>query len=186
LWRVADVAAWLVRRRARLAEALVRRRVALGFVAAIVALVLARPTWSTWRTGLIVAVAGEAIRIWAAGHLEKSREVTRSGPYRWTRHPLYAGSALIALGIVIAARSAVVAVVAALYIGLTIPAAIRAEEGFLRRAFGDTYDRYREARSEPMARAFSVERALRNREYRAAAGLIAGFALLAMKVLLSI
>jgi protein-S-isoprenylcysteine O-methyltransferase Ste14 len=172
---VADLAAWLV-----------RRRVALGFVAACVAIVFAQPTWSTWRFGLIVAAAGEAIRIWAAGHLEKSREVTRSGPYRWMRHPLYAGSALIALGIVIASRSAVVAIVAALYIGLTIPAAIRAEEAFLRRTFGDTFDRYREARSEPMARAFSLERALRNREYRASAGLIGGFALLAMKVLLSI
>ena len=172
---MADIAAWLV-----------RRRVALGFVAACVAIVFAQPTWSTWRTGLIVAAAGEAIRIWAAGHLEKSREVTRSGPYRWMRHPLYAGSALMALGIVITSRSAVVAIVAALYIGLTIPAAIRAEEGFLRGAFGDAYDRYREARSEPMARTFSLERAMRNREYRASAGLIGGFALLAMKVLLSI
>ena len=62
---------------------LARRRVPLGFVTAVAALVLARPTWTTWRYGLLVALAGEAIRVWAAGHLEKSREVTRSGPYRW-------------------------------------------------------------------------------------------------------
>ena len=170
-----DVTAWLV-----------RRRVTLGFVAAAAALALADPTWTTWRIGLVVAVAGEAIRIWAAGHLEKSREVTRSGPYRWTRHPLYAGSALMAAGIVIAANSAVTALIAALYIGVTIPMAIRAEEAFLRRTFGDAYDRYRRSESAPPARRFSVERAMRNREYRAVAGLIGGFALLALKVLLSI
>ena len=165
---------------------LVRRRVALGFVAAVVALVMAHPTWSTWRAGLFVAFAGEGIRMWAAGHLEKSREVTCSGPYRWTRHPLYLGSAVMAIGIVIASRSVVVALVAALYIGVTIPAAIRAEEAFLRRTFGDTYDRYRRSQADPVTRRFSVERAMRNREYRAAAGLVGGFALLALKVLLSI
>jgi protein-S-isoprenylcysteine O-methyltransferase Ste14 len=170
-----EVTAWLV-----------RRRVTLGFVAAATALALADPTWTTWRAGLLVALAGEAFRIWAAGHLEKSREVTRSGPYRWTRHPLYAGSAVMAVGIVIAANSAVAALVAALYIGVTIPMAIRAEEAFLRRTFGDAYDRYRRSESEPAARRFSLERALRNREYRAVAGLIGGFALLALKVLLSI
>ena len=158
----------------------------LGFVTAAIALVMARPTWATWRAGLLVALAGECVRMWAAGHLEKSREVTRSGPYRWTRHPLYAGSALLAIGVVIASRSAIVALVAALYIGVTIPAAIRAEEAFLRRTFGDTYVRYQRSDAEPVTRRFSLARALRNREYRAVAGLIGGFALLALKVLLSI
>jgi protein-S-isoprenylcysteine O-methyltransferase Ste14 len=170
-----DISAWFV-----------RRRVTLGFVAAAAALALASPTWATWRTGLLVAIVGEAVRIWAAGHLEKSREVTRSGPYRWTRHPLYAGSALMAMGIVIASNSAAVALIAALYIGVTIPMAIRAEESFLRRAFGDTYDRYRRSESEPAARRFSLDRAMRNREYRAVGGLIGGFAFLALKVLLSV
>jgi len=155
-------------------------------VAAASGLRMAHPTWTTWGAGLLVAVAGEGLRIWAAGHLEKSREVTRSGPYRWTRHPLYAGSALMALGVVIASRSAVVALVAALYIGVTIPAAIRVEEAFLRRTFGETYDRYQRSEAEPVARRFSLARAMRNREYRAVAGLIGGFALLALKVLLSI
>ena len=83
---------------------LARWRVPLGFLAAVIALALARPTWASWRTGVLVALAGEAVRIWAAGHLEKGREVTRSGPYRWMRHPLYVGSSILALGIVIASR----------------------------------------------------------------------------------
>jgi protein-S-isoprenylcysteine O-methyltransferase Ste14 len=164
-------------------EFLARRRVALGLVTAVVASVLARPSWRSLAIGFVIAAAGEALRIWAAGHLEKSREVTRSGPYRFTRHPLYVGSSVLAAGVVVATQSVIVAVVAAIYMTATIGAAVRREEAFLRQAFGDTYDRYREARAEPMARRFSIERAMRNREYRAVLGLLGGFALLALKLL---
>jgi protein-S-isoprenylcysteine O-methyltransferase Ste14 len=149
----------------------------------VATIVLAQPTWATWRIGLAIAAAGEVIRVWAAGHLEKSREVTRSGPYRWTRHPLYVGSSIMALGIAIAARSGVAAALAAIYMTATLTAAIRTEEAFLSQAFGDTYDQYRDSRAEPMPRRFSLARAMRNREYRAIAGLAAGFALLALKVI---
>jgi len=161
---------------------LAKKRVPLGFVTTIVALILAQPTWRTWRYGLLVALAGEAVRVWAAGHLEKGREVTSSGPYRWIGHPLYVGSSILALGVVIAAWSVPLAVVAAVYMGATITAAIRTEEAFLRRTFGDTYDRYQQSRGAPSSRRFSLARVMRNREYRAAAGLIVGFALLALKV----
>lgn len=165
---------------------LVRRRVTLGFLAAAAALAMARPTWISWSAGLAVASVGEALRIWAAGHLEKGREVTRSGPYRWTRHPLYVGSAIIALGVVITSRSAIVALIAAAYIGVTIPMAIRSEEAFLQRTFGTTYGLYRRDEAPPMVRRFSLAHARRNREHRAVAGLIGGFAILAGRLLLSI
>lgn len=170
----------------RLAAILVRRRVTLGFIVAAAALLLAQPTWRTWSAGLAIACAGEALRVWAAGHLDKSREVTRSGPYRWTRHPLYAGSSIIALGVVVASRSVWVALIGAAYVGITIPAAIRAEEAFLRRRFGSTYDLYQRSEAPPMLRRFSLANARRNREYRAALGLIGGFAILAARLLLSI
>ena len=165
-----------------IAAALARRRVPLGFAAACVALIFADPTWASWAAGLTVALGGEAVRMWAAGHLEKSREVTRSGPYRWSRHPLYVGSSVIALGVVVAARSPVVTIVTATYMAATLTAAIRNEEAFLRGAFGDAYDLYRASTAEPMARRFSLERAFRNREDRAALGLIIGFGVLAIKV----
>jgi protein-S-isoprenylcysteine O-methyltransferase Ste14 len=168
----------------RIVRTLARRRVPLGFAAAVVAVILARPTATSWSVGLALAVAGEAIRVWAAGHLEKSREVTRSGPYRWTRHPLYVGSSMIALGAIVAARHPLVSVVGMVYMVSTLTAAIRTEEAFLRATFGDTYDRYRASAAEPMARRFSMARAIRNREYRAAAGLLIGFGLLGLKVLL--
>jgi protein-S-isoprenylcysteine O-methyltransferase Ste14 len=165
-------------------EQLARWRVPLGFVTAALAIVLAQPTWASWRYGLLVAAVGEAIRVWAAGHLEKSREVTRSGPYRWMRHPLYVGSSVMAAGIVLASHSIVLAIVAGIYMVATITAAVRTEEAYLRRTFGDTYDRYSRSEAEPMSRRFSVPRVLRNREYRAVIGLAVGFALLAVKLLL--
>ena len=170
----------------RIGAFLVRRRVTLGFVVAVAALLLARPTWTTWNVGLLIACVGEALRIWAAGHLVKGREVTRSGPYRWTRHPLYVGSGIIAVGVVVASRSVFVAVIGMAYIGITIPMAIRAEEAFLRRTFGPTYDQYRRDEAPPMLRRFSLATARRNREYRDATGLIGGFAILAARLLLSI
>src|SRR5687767_4338109 len=137
MWSTRSGAGWQcmadVRSRNGVAETLARRRVSLGFVAAIVALILAQPTWASWRLGLLVALVGEAVRVWAAGHLEKSREVTRSGPYRWMRHPLYVGSSILALGIVIAARHPVVTIVAIVYMASTLTAAVRTEEAFLRR-----------------------------------------------------
>jgi protein-S-isoprenylcysteine O-methyltransferase Ste14 len=164
-------------------EMLARRRVTLGFVTALVAMFLAQPTWSSWRAGLVIALVGEALRIWAAGHLEKSREVTRSGPYRWFKHPLYVGSSIMTIGIVMASRSMGLAIIAGVYMGVTIKAAILVEETYLRKQFGDAYDRYDRATAEPMLRSFSLERALRNREYRALLGLLVGFALLALKIM---
>jgi protein-S-isoprenylcysteine O-methyltransferase Ste14 len=153
----------------------------LGFLAAVVTAVLARPTWASWRAGLIVALLGELLRLWAAGHLEKGREVTRSGPYRWTAHPLYAGSSVIALGVVIAANSLVAGVIALLYMGATLTAAVKTEEAFLRGRFGDAYDDYRRARGAASPRRFSAERVRRNREHRAVIGLAIGFAVLALR-----
>ena len=159
-----------------------RRRVTLGFVVAAAALVLARPTWRSWREGVLVALIGEAIRIWAAGHLEKGSEVTASGPYRWMRHPLYVGSSFIGIGVLLAARSPVLAAVASVYLVATLTAAITSEEAHLREKFGDAYDRYTQTEGGGAQRAFSLARAMRNREYRAVIGLIGGFLILALKV----
>jgi protein-S-isoprenylcysteine O-methyltransferase Ste14 len=130
----------------------------------------------------VIAACGELLRIWAAGHLEKSREVTTSGPYRFTRHPLYMGSTLIGIGVAVASTSLMVAAIVGIYLGLTLSAARRSEEVHLREKFGDAYDAYIEKRAEPMSRRFSPERALRNREHHTVAGLLAGFAALAAKI----
>ena len=164
---------------------LARRRVTLGFAFAIGVLYFARPTPHSLVLGAAVGLIGEAIRIWAAGHLEKSREVTSSGPYRFTRHPLYLGSSIMALGVAVGCRSYVVAALVLLYMSATLAAAIRTEEAFLRERFGDAYDAYAYARAPHVERAFSVERVWRNKEYRALVGLGLFLGLLALKMVLA-
>jgi protein-S-isoprenylcysteine O-methyltransferase Ste14 len=162
---------------------LARYRVRIGFVAAVAALWLAHPTPRSLAAGGAFAIVGEALRIWAAGHLEKGREVTASGPYRLSRHPLYLGSAVIAFGFAVASASAAAATLVLAYLALTYGAAIRSEEAHLTEKFGSAYPEYREGRSTAVARGFSLRRAMRNREYRAVAGLLLVLALLAWKVL---
>jgi protein-S-isoprenylcysteine O-methyltransferase Ste14 len=133
--------------------------------------------------GAAIACVGEAVRVWAAGHLEKAREVTRSGPYRLVRHPLYVGSSLMGAGFVVAAGDLGVAILVAAYLGLMLTAAIRSEERFLRQRFGDEYDRYAAGEAAETGRRFSLERAWRNREHRAVAGLAAVLGILWAKAM---
>lgn len=160
-----------------------RYRVRLGFVVAAVALALATPTWSTLAVGAAIAIVGAALRIWAAGHLEKGREVTASGPYRVMRHPLYVGSAIIGIGLAVASASAIVSALVALYLVVTLSSAIRSEEQHLTDKFGEAYPAYRSGRAPEAPRRFSLARVAANREYRAVIGLAAALAVLALKCL---
>lgn len=161
---------------------LARWRVTSGFVCGAIALWLARPTWLSLAMGSLVALAGEGIRVWAAGHLEKSREVTVSGPYRMVRHPLYLGSSLLGVGLAIAADHVGVAVIVLLYVGTTFPAAILAEEAHLREKFGEAYEAYARRTHVPAPRVFSWQRALANREHHTMAGVLAALGILAVKL----
>ncbi len=167
-------------------QRLARWRVPLGYLLALVVIVLAAPTALSLIVGATVGALGELLRLWAAGHLEKGREVTRTGPYAFTRHPLYAGSSIMGLGFAIAAHSVAVAAMVFVYLGVTIAAAVRSEEAHLTEKFGESYPAYREGRAAPAARRFSFERAWRNREYRAMAGFAAVLAVLAVRLLIRI
>ncbi len=169
--------------RVGLAAALARRRVTLGYALGIVAFWFADPTGPSLAIGAVVGALGEGFRIWAAGHLEKGREVTTTGPYAWTRHPLYLGSTIMGVGLAIASHSVLVAMLVLSYLVVTILAAISSEEAHLTDKFGADYPAYRRGTAPAGRRRFSLERATRNREYRALAGLIAVFALFVAKYL---
>ncbi len=149
-----------------------RLRVTLGFISGLVVLWLADPTARSLAIGATVAGVGEAVRVWAAGHLEKGREVTMTGPYAFTRHPLYLGSSLIGIGLAIASADIVAAVLVLAYLGVTLTAAIRTEEAHLTEKFGAAYPAYRAGRAAGERRHFSTERVVRNREHRAVLGLL--------------
>jgi hypothetical protein len=160
---------------------LARFRVALGWVCAPLILILANPSRESIFVGTMIGLVGEALRIWAAGHLYKSREVTSSGPYRYFAHPLYVGSSVMGAGLAVASANPIAAAIVALYLFVTLRAAIRAEEQFLRRHFGDQYDLYRQQRVVDTRRRFSVKQAMANREYRALVGLVGAMLLLGLK-----
>jgi len=164
-----------------LALRLARIRVPLGFFCAGAVLYLAKPTGRSVALGGAIALAGEMIRIWAAGHLEKGQEVTQSGPYRLMRHPLYTGSAIIALGGAVASARVSAIVIIAVYMIATIGSAIRHEEASMRAAFGDEYDAYAQSRAVRVVRSFSFARAIKNKEHKAVAGLVVVAAILAAK-----
>jgi len=82
-----------------------RIRVPLGFLLAALYLLLARPTWRSLVLGSIVVLPGLWIRALASGHVRKNEALATSGPYAYTRNPLYLGSLLIGVGFAMAARS---------------------------------------------------------------------------------
>ncbi len=123
-----------------------RIRVPLGFCFAAVFLWLARPTWMSMGLSVALVVPGVWLRGYAAGYVKKNQELTRTGPYGYTRNPLYLGSMLIAFGFAGAARSVVIFVVLALLFAVIYWPTIRSEEAFLRSEFVD-FDDY--ARSVP-------------------------------------
>jgi protein-S-isoprenylcysteine O-methyltransferase Ste14 len=168
-------------------SALARLRVALGWVFGVLVIVLAHPTSGSIALGMSIAACGEALRVWAAGHLNKAREVTSTGPYRWVGHPLYVGSSIMGAGLAVACANIPVALLITVYLTTTLTAAIKSEEAYLRRAFGEQYDLYRQGvaakRASPgaAARRFSLRQAIANREHRAVVGLAIAILLLALK-----
>jgi protein-S-isoprenylcysteine O-methyltransferase Ste14 len=156
--------------------------VPLGFVAAAIAFGLAKPSWISWSIGLGIAVAGELLRLWAAGHIEKGREITTSGPYRLIRHPLYLGSSVLGAGFAIASHSLAVTAVIVVYLGATLTAAMSTEEARLDEKFDGAYSDYRAGAVTPVRRRFSWARVNANREHRALIGLVLAFAVLVFRI----
>jgi len=120
---------------------LARWRVFLGFVFAAIVLWLATPSPRSLAIGAAIAIVGESIRLWAAGHLEKSTEVTQSGPYRYTRHPLYLGF-FLAFWATPEMTAGHLLLAAGVSVYMLI--AIRYEERDLIDLFGKDYEDYRE------------------------------------------
>jgi protein-S-isoprenylcysteine O-methyltransferase Ste14 len=83
----------------------VRWRVRLGYPLAAAVLYFSRPTPRCLLLGTLAGVIGLWVRAYAAGYLHKQEVLTVTGPYAYTRNPLYLGSAILALGAGIATRS---------------------------------------------------------------------------------
>jgi protein-S-isoprenylcysteine O-methyltransferase Ste14 len=155
-------------------ETLARLRVPLGWVLGLVAIFLAEPTRTYLILGVGVAAAGEMLRLWASGHLDKDRQLATGGPYAWTRNPLYLGNLLVGLGFVAATgRFLLLPLLALLFVAIYVPV-MKREEGRLLAAFPIEYPGYASAvpllvpriprRTDGETNAFSWSRVWRNRE----------------------
>ncbi len=172
-----------------------RIRVPLGFVvAALYVFELWRrapePVTIAWSLALVLP--GLWLRGYAAGYVKKNRELTRTGPYAYTRNPLYLGSILIAAGFAVALLSWVVAAALAVMFLLIYVPVIASEERFLRTTFSEfdaycrhvprliprltparvsaAFTRSGEDSSETNSGNFSFALYLRHREYNSAIG----------------
>ena len=176
-----------------------RIRVPLGFVFAAVFLWLAQPTVKTMLLSLLLVVPGVWLRAYAAGYVRKNRELTRTGPYAYTRNPLYLGSMMIAFGFAAAAASWIILIaLAALFAVIYIPT-IQSEEGYLREHFAG-FDEYAAkvprlfprltpaafpANENASGGRFSAEQWRHHREYNALMGAGAIYLALAVRLFLN-
>jgi protein-S-isoprenylcysteine O-methyltransferase Ste14 len=167
-----------------------RIRVPMGFVFAAVYIWLARPTMCSIIAGSCVALLGLLIRALASGHVKKNEQLTVSGPYAYTRNPLYLGSLVLAAGFVIAARCWWVALIAITILFVVYVPVIRSEEEFLRTQFPEFADYARHVPQlfprftpyQSSSDAFSPHLYWKHREYKAAIGLALMIAVLIIKV----
>src|ERR1700739_44533 len=165
-----------------------RIRVPLGFLTAALYLFELwrrepRPAAIAW--SLLLVLPGLWLRAYASGYVKKNRELTQTGPYAYTRNPLYLGSILIAAGFAVALLSLpVAAMLAAMFLIIYVPV-IASEERFLRKTFSDFREYCRRvprliprltpapalaSQTEVSSGKFSVDLYLRHREYNSFIG----------------
>jgi protein-S-isoprenylcysteine O-methyltransferase Ste14 len=167
-----------------------RIRVPLGFAFAALYLWLARPSWKSMLLGLLLIIPGLLIRALASGQVQKNEQLATTGPYAYTRNPLYLGSMVLAVGFAVAARNwwigvALVVMLLAIYLPV-----IRSEETFLRDHFPE-FDEYshRVPRLLPRLRpqnrggSFSKELYWKHREYNATLGALMMWIALGVKLI---
>ena len=174
-----------------LADFFARWRVRLGYLLAVVVLLQAHPTPLSILAGALVGLVGLVVRAYAAGYLHKQKVLTMTGPYAYTRNPLYFGSSILTLGAGIAMNSWISGALLLVYFALVYSFVMRREEGELRGKHGADLDAYAAAvplffpRLTPKKMAgvkegnFSWAQYKKNHEYEA----IAGFCVLLVALL---
>jgi protein-S-isoprenylcysteine O-methyltransferase Ste14 len=162
----------------------VRWRVRLGYPLAIAVLYFSRPTPRSILLGALVGFIGLWVRAYAAGYLHKQEVLTVTGPYAYTRNPLYLGSAILALGVGIATRYWTSALILILYFSVFYSIVMQREANELRLRHGVSFEEYAHAvplfiprltagkLSGDSAGSFSFARYKKNHEWQAAVGFL--------------
>ncbi len=161
-------------------------------LAAIVAVFLfwyAKPAPGWFLVGAIITVGGEALRLWAAGHLRKNKQLTTTGPYAYVKNPLYIGTLLITVGYSAMAMNIWIMIGGfAWFFVYYAPYKKKQENEKLIGSFGDAWTVYDKAvpdylpRFSPYpgrgANRWSFEVVKENSEHETAVGVFIGFAVM--------
>jgi protein-S-isoprenylcysteine O-methyltransferase Ste14 len=171
-----------------------RWRVRAGSIGLILAIIFAKPDLTSFLTGLGVCFLGLLIRTWSAGHLRKEKELAISGPYQYTRNPLYLGNFIIGISVAFASRSWWVLGYFAAYFLLFYPLVIKKEMKRMKVLFPGEYDEYKKKAplffptwksfSLPGNNKFSWKLFRKNKEWRALIGAFLFWVILALKMTL--
>ena len=154
---------------------------------------LARPTPSLMAAGAPLALLGLLLRGWAAGTIHKEKELTTAGPYAFTRDPLYLGSFFLGVGLALAGGHWIWPALFVAFFAVVYGRTMAGEQELLEERFGDRYRAYAAKVPALLPRltpwlgpgvvggGFTWSRYVRNREWEAALGALAGFAFRAAK-----
>jgi len=157
-------------------------------------LVLARPTVELLGVGAVLAALGLLIRGWSAGTIDKGASLATSGPYAFTRNPLYLGSLLIGVGLTVSGGQWIWPVAFVVFFGTVYVSTMRREAEQLSDRFGIRYAEYASHvpaflprltpfRSEATPDdGFRWSRYRRYREWEALLGAAAAFAVLLLRL----
>jgi protein-S-isoprenylcysteine O-methyltransferase Ste14 len=171
------------------------QRLRLVWLLALPFLYMSLPHPRTLLLGLPFSLSGILLRSWAAGSIQKDRELATGGPYGHLRHPLYLGSFLLGFGLSLAGgRWWFPLLFSALFIWV-YRRTVLAEEAELTRRFGEGHESYlRQVPSflpsfgghEAPGPGFSFPLYRRNKEWQAALGALVGYGLLWMRMSLAL
>jgi protein-S-isoprenylcysteine O-methyltransferase Ste14 len=168
-----------------------RLRVSLGLASVALFVFASQPSPRSLLVGIPIAFFGALIRAWASGHLRKNAELATSGPYAYSRNPLYLGSFIMVIGCAICGGNWLLGSWLIGFFLLVYWPVMRSEAKHIRKLFAGDYEKW--AANVPMffprltpyrdgaVQAFDLQQYLRHREYRASIGLAIVIGIMALK-----
>ncbi|MEW6455090.1 MAG: isoprenylcysteine carboxylmethyltransferase family protein [Acidobacteriota bacterium] len=169
----------------------IANRISSGFVIVLIIILISKPTLTSLLMGAIIGILGLLIRAWSSGHLIKDKSLTTSGPYRFTRHPLYFGNLLLGIGFIISSNSFYGLILFIIYFLLFYIPIIKLEEKKMDNFFSDKFGEYKDKvpvifpifkpYKNSSNKKFSWFLYFKNREWRASIGFITIWLILIIK-----
>jgi len=177
-----------------LKEILYRWRVRTGFICILLAIVLSRATPLSLLGGVGICILGLLLRTWGCGHLRKEKELTCSGPYRFTRNPLYLANLIIGISIVVASWTWWVVGIFFVYFLTFYPLVLMREREKMKMLFPEEYEEFRKKvpfffplfgrTCASNGNRFSLDIYKKNREFRALLGAVAFWLAITVKMII--